>query len=201
MISPPGNLVPGYSDQLVPTLPPSSVICCLHSRGSVAWNFQGSFAWNSFFPETSPPCTQLYGVPYIITQPGLPWPVGILPSTWPKQVNQSPAPIKTKEKAKQSSFPSVILELKKSLRKQWNLAQTCWQPSCQQSGSKRATTRERKKPAERETESKDAGRVLSLASTWLSNSVPPDACLHHFPPYSLGISFLWVLWAKEFSFG
>ena len=109
LISPPGNLVPGYSDQLVPRLPPSSFICCLHSRGSVEWNFQGSFAWNfSFFPETSPPRTQLYGVPYIITQPGFPWPVGILPSTWPKQVNQSPSPIKTKEKRKsKTKFISI----------------------------------------------------------------------------------------------
>ena len=170
LISPPGNLVPGYSDQLVPRLPPSSFICCLHSRGSVEWNFQGSFAWNfSFFPETSPPRTQLYGVPYIITQPGFPWPVGILPSTWPKQVNKVHlrSKQKKKEKAKQSSSPSVVLELKKSLRKQWNLAQSCWQPSCQQFGRKRGCS-ERKKKANRERNREQRCREGAESSQYLT---------------------------------
>ena len=117
------------------------------------------------------------GVLYVITQLGFLWPEGVLPGTQPEQVNQN-------------SSPWVVPDLGKSYGKQWNLAQSCWQPRCQQFGGKQATMREKKANTEREAESKGVERVQTLVSTWLSNFNSSRCLLHPSPSCSLDVSFL-----------
>lgn len=117
------------------------------------------------------------GVLYVITQPGFLWPEGVLPGTQPEQVNPS-------------SSPWVAPELGKSYRKQWNLAQSCWQPRCEQFGGVQPAMREKKANTEREAESKGVERVQTLVSTWLANFNSSRCQLHPSPSCSLDVSFL-----------
>lgn len=130
-----------------------------------------------FIPEALGHAHDYMGVLYVITQPGFLWPEGVLPGTQPEQVNPS-------------SSPWVAPELGKSYRKQWNLAQSCWQPRCEQFGGVQAAMREKKANTEREAESKGVERVQTLVSTWLANFNSSRCQLHPSPSCSLDVSFL-----------